>query len=395
MAGLIGFALGTALNWNKQKNQAEQAGREKMADMTLSMAAQGHPEVLQTPEAQKMISGVYGKDMLGIVQSMAERAQQTQQQFQKDLSGPSSSQPPTSGLPTAAGMSSGSMIGSNAPPLAPAQGAPQSPPMMGTAPTAPQTPAATPAPANFDNPQTLQDWQNKETYLSNLAGDPRYSDPAHQSIIKQHLDIASRNLSEMRSLGERQSEHADTLAQSKQVHEDSQANVRISQALQAQSLAQSAQAHADSLAQARQFNESNNQFKQLTANMNAAQAAEATRTHFASQTANLQARIDKLATQTPDQAALSIPNINGDMKTLKAQADKAGIDYDSSMFTPLKVGKVPGKYWGTNPGIVRDEAPAAAAPTGATDGVAPVIRKDTAGKSWKLNSAGTGWEPAE
>lgn len=384
MAGLIGFALGTALNWNKQKNQQEQAGREKMADMTLSMAAQGHPEVLQTPEAQKMISGVYGKDMLGVVQSMADKAQQNSQQAQQDMRGPSS-QPPPGGMPTAAGMSPGSMIfGSGAQPT-PAQGAA----------AAPQMPPAKPAPSNFDNPQTTEDWQNKANYFSELQTHPLYQNEPYKSIVKQHLEDAQRNVTEMRSLGERQSEHADTLAQSKQVHEDSQANVRISQALQAQSLAQSAQAHADSMAQARMFNESNNQFKQMTANQTAAQAAETTRNHFATQTANLQARIDALTKLTPEQAAISIPTINGDMKTLKAQADKAGIDYDSSMFTPLKVGKVPGKYWGTNPGIVRDEAPAAASPTGATDGAAPVTRKDTAGKIWKLNSAGTGWEPAE
>lgn len=385
MAGLIGFALGTALNWNKQANQQQQQGREKMADMTLQMAANGHPEVLQTPEAQKMISGVYGKDMLGVVQSMAQRAQQTQQQFQKDLSG-SSSQPPPSGLPTAAGMSSGSMIGSGGPQLAPAQSPQATPPSSQPIPQ---------ASSNFDNPQTLEDWQNKETVLTHMQGNPLYQADPFKSIIKQHLEDAQRNVTEMRSLQERSSEHADTLAQSKQVHEDSQANVRISQALQAQSLAQSAQAHADSLAQARQFEESNNQFKQMTANLNTQQAAEATRNHFATQTSNLQARIDALTKLTPEQAAISIPTINGDMKALKKQADSAGIEYDPSMFTPLKIGKVPGKFWGTNPGIVRDEAPAAAAPPGATDGAAPVTRKDTAGKVWKLNSAGTGWEPAE
>lgn len=364
MAGLLGLVLGGALGYNKQQNQQQQAGREKMADMTLQLAMNGHPEVLQTPEAQKMVSGVYGKDMLGVVQSVADKAQQAQQQFQAQMRG-RSSQPPPSGLPTAAGMSSG-----GGPSPVPTSGdfIPSPTALMGSMQpaAAPQTASTVaPAPSNWDNPKTADDWQNKANVLSDMQANPLYQAGPFQSIIKQHLDEAQRNVSEMRSLEERKTEHQDTLAQSQQVHEDSQANVRISQALQAQSLAQSAQAHADSLAQARQFEESNNQFKQMTANQTAAQAAETTRTHFATQTANLQARIDKLATQTPDQAALSIPTINGDMKTLKAQADKAGIDYDSSMFTPLKVGKVPGKYWGTNPGIVRDEAPApaAAAPT--------------------------------
>lgn len=377
MAGLLGLVLGGALGYNKQQNQQQQAGREKMADMTLQLAMNGHPEVLQTPEAQKMVSGVYGKDMLGVVQSVADKAQQAQQQFQAQMRGGQSSQPPPSGLPTAAGMSSAA-----GPSSVPTSGdfIPSPTALMGSMQpaAAPQTaPTATPAPSNWDNPQTAEDWQNKANVLSDMQANPLYQGGEFQSIIKQHLDEAQRNVSELRSLEERKSEHADTSNRLQQAHEDSVALQRSQQAIEAQGQSLSAQAHADSTNLAKQYHESENYFKQVTANQTAAQAAETTRTHFAAQTANLQARIDKLATQTPTQAALSIPNINGDMKTLKAQADKAGIDYDSSMFTPLKVGKVPGKFWGTNPGIVRDEAsaPAAAVPdTPVADAPMPVMR---------------------
>ena len=99
MGGILGFALGTAMNAAGSFAQAK-VQKERQHDDFLLQTYQAHPEYANTPDAQQFLKKKFGPD----VADMFMQAGQAAQTFGKDLQGPQGSSAPVGGAsPTAGG----------------------------------------------------------------------------------------------------------------------------------------------------------------------------------------------------------------------------------------------------------------------------------------------------
>lgn len=98
MGGVLGMALGTALNAAGGYAQAK-AQKQQQHDQLLLGTYQQHPEIASTPEAQAFLKKKYGPD----VADMFMQAGQVAQNFSKQLAGPGNSSPSPAGSPGGGG----------------------------------------------------------------------------------------------------------------------------------------------------------------------------------------------------------------------------------------------------------------------------------------------------
>jgi len=192
MAGLIGFALGNALQGAAGYAQAK-AQKQQQHDALLLQTYQQHPEVAGTEEAQKFLKKKYGPE---VADSFAQVGK-ISQQFGMDLSGKGSSAPAGGSAPQPAG---GGTI---------AAGAPQGP-----------------------QPHDMN-WVNGE--IQRLQGlQAKYKDPGQQKIIQDRLGFLQKQQEQLQQQGFQGQQKEEDRAQRQSIHEDTEADRQASRAMQEQ-----------------------------------------------------------------------------------------------------------------------------------------------------------------
>jgi hypothetical protein len=276
MAGLIGLLSGAAVGALAGHHREQQQQKQQQSTMWQNFvlqSAQQHPEIAATPEFQKEAKKLFGDHAelaITMFGQQAQAKQKAEQEFQKMNAG--------------------------------GGGGPQS-------------------------PTDLKGWETLRDKYTAAMDDPALQDPAHQALLKRHIDQADKAISEARL----EQTHQDTLANQALNRQETEANRQVMQ--------QIAASNAESNAQFKKFQEQLDQEKETDAKQKA----------FDSAKGELQKQLNNLnkavTTMDATQVKPLLDAYNKASASLAKRAKAQGVDYDPGEFEPLTAETVPNHPW--------------------------------------------------
>lgn len=339
--GLIGLiaggtlgALGAQAQAQREEKQRQGAIWQDFVHQTMAANPSAMAAVAGTPEGKKMFEVGFGKEHADAAAQMMQAVGESNKQMMASFPQPGGAGPQAGG------------------------------------------PGFQPDPSHGDpnSPDTIQ--KHIDAVNAWARQHPEHADMAKAEVesAQKHMEMLQKQTDTSVLRDQQQQFHADTVAGQDQQRQISQQNHADSMAMQAWSLRQSAELHT------------------VLANMEREKTDDAKQAHFDTAISSIRGRVAgitaKMATD-PETVKAQLPSLNADLKALKVQADRSGINYDEEQFKPLTVKTVENWHskWGIGggtPELSTDESSAPAPAAAATVAPAPAATSKTLDDARKM-----------